>query len=261
MMNFSQFSLAIFLVSFTCLFILPLPAQSDLSARDIVQKSNEKVLGRTSLSDMTMEIIRPDWSRSMSMQAWTLGQDYEMVLITAPAREKGQVFLKRESNMWNWLPQIGRMIKIPPSMMMQSWLGSDFTNNDLMRINSLVEDYQHEILDSDTVEGYDCYKIQLTPKPEAPVVWGKVIMWVSKGEFFQNRVEYYDEDLKLVNVLTGTEMRRMDDRVIPTKLTMTVTTKPGHRTVVTTGFARFNEPLDKDFFSAQMMKRLRPRSN
>lgn len=100
---------------------------------EIIKKADEKFRGTSSQGEMTMIIQRPTWSREVSMKNWTLGNDYSMIYITAPAKEKGQVFLKRHNEMWNWVPSIERMIKIPPSMMMQSWMGSDFTNDDLVR--------------------------------------------------------------------------------------------------------------------------------
>ncbi len=128
-----------------------------------------------------MTIVRPTWTRKVSMKTWSLGNDYYMILITAPAQDKGQVFLKRHTEMWNWMPSISRIIRIPPSMMGQNWMGSDFTNNDLVKANSIVDDYTHTLLGNETIEGYDCYKIQLFPKPDAAVVWDKIIVWIAKG--------------------------------------------------------------------------------
>ncbi len=241
------------------MFIAPITAQSDLTAKEIVQKATDKMLGKTSIAEQTMEIVRPDWSRAMSMQSWSEGVDYYLILITEPARDKGQVFLMRKPDMWNWVPTINRMIKIPPSMMTQAWMGSDFSNNDLVRINSLVEDYDHEITGSETIDGYDCHKIDLMPKADSPVVWGKVIMWISKKEFFENKIEYYDESFELINVMTSTEMKKMGDRIIPTKLTMSIANKPGNQTILITTYAEFNKAIDKNFFSEQNMKRVRPR--
>ena len=152
------------------------------NATEIVKKANDLMNGRSSQSTATMTIVRPTWTRKVSMKTWSLGNDYYMILITAPAQDKGQVFLKRHTEMWNWMPSISRIIRIPPSMMGQNWMGSDFTNNDLVKENSIVDDYTHTLLGNETIEGYDCYKIQLVPKPNAAVVWDKIIVWIAKGQ-------------------------------------------------------------------------------
>ena len=111
---------------------LPSFAQN-LSAREIVKKANDKATGNTSQGKMKMTIVRPDWTREVTMKSWSKGTQYYLIYITEPARDKGQVFMKRDQDMWNWMPGINRMIKLPPSMMGQSWMGSDFTNDDLVR--------------------------------------------------------------------------------------------------------------------------------
>jgi len=126
--------------------------------KEIIRISDEKFRGTSSEGEMTMIIQRPTWSREVSMKNWSLGTEYSLIYITAPAKEKGQVFLKRDKEMWNWVPNIERMIKIPPSMMMQSWMGSDFTNDDLVRESSIVKDYTHKLLGEEIVDGYNCYK-------------------------------------------------------------------------------------------------------
>ncbi len=130
-------------------FILLFPFQQDysqeLTAKEIVKKADDKERGLTSKGEMTLTIIRPDWSRSISMKSWSKGTEYSLIYITAPAKEKGQVFLKRKTDMWNWIPSVERIIKIPPSMMMQSWMGSDYTNDDLVKESSIVVDYTQKL--------------------------------------------------------------------------------------------------------------------
>jgi outer membrane lipoprotein-sorting protein len=204
-----------------------------------------------------MIIERSTWSREISMKNWTLGNEYSLIYITAPAKEKGQVFLKRKNEMWNWVPTIERMIKIPPSMMMQSWMGSDFTNDDLVRESSLVKDYTHKLAGEEIIQGYDCYKIELSPKPDAPVVWGKIFMWISKDKYFWLKAEYYDEDDYLVNTETLSEIKRMDDREMPTRLEMIPVDKEGQKTVLIFDEIEFNINLKESFFSQQNMRRIR----
>lgn len=234
-------------------------AQDDEQAKAIVQKAHEITLGKTSKSIMTMEIIRPEWSRSVSMQSWSMGTEYYIIYIMSPARDKGQVFLKRENNMWNWIPGIGRMIKIPPSMMMSSWMGSDFNNDELMKESSLVKDYTHQFDGEEEINGYLCYKIVLTPLPTAPVVWGKVILWISKEKSFTLKSEFYDEDEKLVNVQTASQIKKFGDRELPSYLEMIPVNKEGHKTTLKVEKAEYNvKDINENMFSQQMMKRIRP---
>jgi len=229
----------------------------DIDAREIVRRANDLARGLNSYTTASMQIVRPDWTREMTMKSWSLGTDYYMILITAPARDKGQVFLKRENDMWNWVPRVQRAVKIPPSMMNQSWMGSDFTNNDLVRIDSLVIDYTHEILAEETIEGYETYQIELMPLPEAPVVWGRVVLWIAKTEYFMLRAEFYDEDGELINRQTASEVRSMDDREIPTRMVMEDARKPGHQTIMVTETADFHFDVDEAFFSQQQMRTVR----
>lgn len=224
---------------------------------EIIKNADEKFRGNSSKGELTMIIERPTWSRTVSMKNWTLGNEFSLIYITAPAKEKGQVFLKREREMWNWVPNIERMIKIPPSMMMQSWMGSDFTNDDLVSESSLVEDYNHKLLGEEKIEGYDCYKIELIPHDDAPVVWGKLMMWVSKEEYHWLKAEYYDEENYLVKTEVMSEIKQMDDRVMPTRLEMIPEDEEGHKTVLIFDNMEFNIDLKESFFSQQNMRRIR----
>jgi len=126
-----------------------------LSAKEIIQRTDEKSRGLSSLGTMTMTITRPDWTRTITMKTWSKSREYSLVLITAPAKDKGQVFLKLKTEMWNWVPSIDKTIKIPPSMMLQSWMGSDFTNDDLVKQSSIVVDYTHKSLGKEKVRDMD----------------------------------------------------------------------------------------------------------
>ncbi|HVZ96583.1 MAG TPA: outer membrane lipoprotein-sorting protein [Chitinophagaceae bacterium] len=230
-------------------------AQTDATA--IVTKANDLMNGRSSESIATMHIVRPGWTRDVSLKTWSLGNDYYMIYITAPAQDKGQVFLKRKAEMWNWMPSISRIIKIPPSMMGQNWMGSDFTNNDLVKANSIVDDYTHTLLGMENVEGYECYKIQLTPKPNAAVVWDKIIAWIAKDKYFLLKAEYYNEDGELVNREIQSDIKHFGDRDLPSRLVMTPVKDPGKQTVLIFEKLTFNLPVKEDFFSQQNMKNIR----
>jgi len=226
-------------------------------AREIVEKANELIRAKSSYSEITMEVIKPDWSRKMRMKIWSLEPDYGLVLITEPAKEKGMVTLKRKKEVWNWVPSVNRVIKLPPSMMLQSWMGSDFTNDDLVRQSSIVEDYTHAIASEEEMEGYDCYKIDLIPKPEAGVVWGKIITWISKEGYLQLRADYYDEDLVIIKSMIGSEVKKLGGRTIPCHWEMIPHDEPGQKTVMDYLEIEFNIDIDESYFSQQNMKRLR----
>jgi outer membrane lipoprotein-sorting protein len=229
----------------------------DLSARQIVQRANDKANGNTSQGIMKMTIVRPDWSREVTMKSWSKGTEFYLIYITEPVRDKGQVFMKRGQDMWNWMPSINRMIKLPPSMMGQSWMGSDFTNDDLVRMNSIIDDFTHQITGSEKIEGYDCYIIELIPKPEAAVVWGKIKLWISKEDYFELKGEYFDEDGQIVNEMTSSNIRQMGDRRLPSKMVMVPVDKPGNQTILEMVDVVFNKPIEDDFFSQQNMKNAR----
>jgi len=226
-------------------------------ATSIIKKSDDRMRGSTSYSEMTMKIVRPSYERSISMKNWQKGNRYSMILITAPAREKGQVFLKRGNEMWNWIPNISRMIKLPPSMMSQSWMGSDYTNDDLIKQSSIVVDYDHKILSEEEIRGHKTWKIELIPKPDAPVVWGKIIAWVDKENYNQLRVEFYDEENELVNTQILKNIREMDGREIPTTWEMIPADEPDQKTVIELEKIEFNQTIADGFFSQQNMKRIR----
>lgn len=240
---------------FTCTAVF----SQEVDAKSIVEKSNNLMLGKSSFSKMTMTITRPEWTRTVSMQSWSLGYDYYIIYITAPARDKGQIFLKRQRDMWNWIPSINRMIKIPPSMMMQSWMGSDFTNDDLVRANSIVNDYTHKIIGEEVIEDFDCYIIELIPLPEAPVVWGKIKIWLSKSEYFQLKSEFYNDYMELETTQLASEVMQMGDRRLPSLLSMKKANNPRHMTQLKIEQQEFNiSTINDAFFSQQNMKRLRP---
>jgi len=226
----------------------------ELSAREIVKKADEKGRGMTSQGVMTLTIVRPDWTRSITLKSWSKGTEYSLIYITAPAKEKGQVFLKRQNDMWNWVPSIERLIKIPPSMMMQSWMGSDYTNDDLVKESSIVVDYSQKLSGREKVRDMECYKIELIPLPDAAVTWGKVITWITVDGFNQWEAEYYDEDSTIVNVMNASDIKRMGDREIPTKLEIDPVNKKGNKTVLVINSMIFNQPISESFFSQQNMK-------
>ena len=239
-----------FLISL-CQFIFP------QTAKEVVQKADQLMKSNSSYSEVKMTIVKPDWSRTMGLKIWSLEPDYALIYVTEPARDKGTVTLKRKNEVWNWIPSAQKVIKIPPSMMMQSWMGSDFTNDDLVKQSSIVQDYTHKFIGDENINGYDCWKIQLTPKPDAGVVWGKIVSWISKKEYFQLKADYYDEDENIVKSFNGSDPQKMDDRTVLTHWEMVPVDEPGNKTILDYDKIDFNIKIDQSFFSEQNMKRVR----
>jgi len=237
-------------------FFIGSPTQ-DLTAEQIIKKSEENFRGATNVAEIKMTINRPKWTREMVMKSWSIEDRLAMILVKEPVRDKGTAFLKNEKEIWNWVPSIEKVVKLPPSMMMQSWMGSDFTNDDLVRNSSIIQDYTHSILGEEKVDGYDCYKIELMPKPDAPVVWGKIVSWISKDSYLQLKSEFYDEDDYLINLMEGENVKEVDGRTIPTKLTITPVDDEGNQTIVEYISIDFDAEIDPNMFSVQKMKRLR----
>jgi outer membrane lipoprotein-sorting protein len=229
-----------------------------LSATDIVRKADEKFNGeKSSLMVMSMTIIRPTWQRTVEFKNWSLGRDYALTLITAPAKDLGQTYLKRSTEMWSWNPSISRLIKFPPSMMSQGWMGSDYTNDDILKESSVVNDYTHETVGEEIIDGRLCSKIKMIAKENAAVVWGRQLRWIDKKDFLVMKVELYDEEGILVRTEKGSEIKMMDGRTIPSRLELIPADEPGNRTVVDIKDIKFNVQIPESFFSQQNMKNIR----
>jgi outer membrane lipoprotein-sorting protein len=242
----------------TALLLFPSHLSSSQDASEIIRMADEKMQGeKTSISTMTMTIVRPTWERTISFKNWSKGRDYALTLVTAPAKEQGQAFLKHKNDIWNWNPKISRMIKLPPSMMSQGWMGSDFSNDDLLKESSIVVDYDHRLMGEEKIEGWDCYIIELLPHEDASVVWGKIIKWISRDEYLQMKSEYYDEDGYLIKTELSFDVKKMDDRLIPTRFELVPEEEQGNKTIVTMDDIKFNQPIEDAFFSQQNMKQIR----
>jgi outer membrane lipoprotein-sorting protein len=232
--------------------------QSVLTATEIIQKADDKFNGEESgISEMSMTIVRPSWTRTVEFKSWSKDNDLSLTLITAPAREKGQTFLKRGNEMWSWNPTINRLIKLPPSMMSQGWMGSDYTNDDILKESSIVKDYSHEIIGEEAVEGRNCYKIKMTAKEDAAVIWGSQVRWIDKQDFLFLKAELYDEDGYLIRTELASNIKTMDGRLIPTMIELIPEEEEGHKTIVEIKKIEFNTPIQDSFFSQQNMKSVR----
>lgn len=238
------------------LFGIPLAMQAQ-NAYEIVKKAEDKARGEQAYGEMKMTIVRPTWSREITMKTWTKGEDYSLVVITSPARDKGTAFLKRKKEIWNWQPSIDRSIKLPPSMMMQSWMGSDFTNDDLVKQSSMVTDFTHKLIGREMVEARSCFKIEFTPKPDAAVVWGKIMMWIDEKDYLELKVEFYDEDGYLVNTMYGKNIKKIGGRTLPTLMELIPADKEGQKTIIEQLALDFDVKLDESYFSVQNLKRVK----
>ncbi|MCF8371027.1 MAG: outer membrane lipoprotein-sorting protein [Bacteroidales bacterium] len=250
------------IVCFMCFMLLgwifpTLVKAQEMTAKEIIKAADDKMQGKTNYAEMTMKVVRPTWEREVKFKSWGKDRNYSLTLITYPAKEKGQTFLKREQEMWNWNPTINRMIKLPPSMMSQGWMGSDYSNDDILKESSIVVDYEHSIIGAETLEGKECWKLQLIPKEEAAVVWGKIIKWITKDDYLQLKSEYYDEDNYLVKTDVASQIKMMGDREIPTYIEIIPADEPGKKTIVTIDKAEFDIQIPDDYFSQQYMKRVR----
>jgi outer membrane lipoprotein-sorting protein len=251
--TFSAMKLYRFVFLICCLIWFPAPAQD---AREIVRKADEKARGTTSITDMSMKVQRPNWSKEMRMKAWTKGNKLAMIQILSPEKERGIVYLKKDKEVWNWIPVIERNVKMPPSMMSQSWMGTDFTNDDLVKEFSIVEDYVHTILGEEVVGSRNCYRIELNPKPESAVVWGKVILWIDRNDLIVMKAEYFDEDAFPINRLVATEVKILGGRLLPSVMEMIPLDKKGQKTIITYHSIEFDRGIDDGFFTVQQMQRL-----
>ncbi len=230
----------------------------NLTPTEIVRKADEKFNGEKSgYSVMAMTIVRPSWERTVEFRSWSLGTDYALTLITAPAREKGQSFLKRSNEMWSWNPSINRLIKLPPSMMSQGWMGSDYTNDDILRESSAVKDYTHQLEGEESTGGRSCFKIKLEAKPDAGIIWGRQVWWIDKKDYIIMKAELFDEDGYLVRTEIASDLKVFDGRLVPSVIELIPAEKEGNRTIVKISEMKFNIEVVESFFSQQNMKSVR----
>ena len=226
-------------------------------AYEIVKKTEDKLRGNQSYSELSMTIVRPRWERTIALKSWSRGTQNSLILITHPARDRGTVYLKKGKEIYNWIPSIERNIKLPPSMMSQSWMGSDFTNDDLVNESSLIRDYQHELIGEVEVDGRKAWKIELVPNETAAVVWGKVILHIDQNEYIHLRTEFYDEEIDLVNIMEAKEIKDLGGKMLPSVLIMTPVDQEGHKTIMRYQSLDFDVNIPREYFTTQYMKRIR----
>jgi len=191
-------------------------------AAEIVKAAIDNWRGLSSYGEMTMTIHRPSWERSMSMRGWTSGSKKSLVRVTAPKKDAGNGTLMVDNNMWSYSPKVNRVIKVPSSMMSQSWMGSDFSNKDISRADDIVDQYDHTLLATDEIDGHTVHTVQSIPHEEAAVVWGKEVLRIRDDHVLLSQ-EFWDQDDALVKTLETLEIGEMGGRTIALRQRMAKT--------------------------------------
>ncbi|MCI5160967.1 MAG: outer membrane lipoprotein-sorting protein [Candidatus Electrothrix sp. AX5] len=229
---------------------------TSLGVDQVIRKVEDNLNGKTAVMEMSMVVKTKRAERTMKMKSWSVGNKKSFIKILYPGKDKGITFLKLDNAMWQYVPRIEKTIKIPASMMLQSWMGSDFSNDDLVRESSISEDYTKKLLEETETE----YRVELLPKPDAAVVWGKIIFAVSKQYFLPTTVQYFDEDGALIRVMSYTDVQPLGDdgnRFYPMAWTVTPqeSEKTGHQTAIKITEAVFDSEVDPSYFSKRALKR------
>ncbi|MFM8269174.1 MAG: outer membrane lipoprotein-sorting protein [Pseudomonadota bacterium] len=227
---------------------------SSEKAQNIISSGEKQMRGNSSQSTMRMVIKRPTYERELLLRAWAVGLEKAVVEILKPAKEEGVVSLRLEQNMWNYLPKTDQVVRVPSSLMLQSWMGSDFTNDDLMKASSLSRDYTHTILKNEMIRGENTVLIECLPRPNAPVVWGKVLYWARTEDNLPVRQRFYDDKGKLVRTLDFSAFKKMDDRIIPTELRIEKADGTQEATTVTYEKTLFDREIPSRIFSQNEIK-------
>lgn len=241
-----------FLLPLACLLLLPGLAGA-MDAEAIIGRVEDNLTGKSAIMTFTMVVHNSRSERTMKMESYSVGKKKSFIKILYPGKDKGITFLKIDDSMWQYVPRIEKTIKIPASMMLQSWMGSDFTNDDLVRESSLQDDYTPGLLQETPTN----YQLELHPHEDAAVVWGRIVMSVSKQYFLPVTVSYYDEDDVLVRVLDYMEVKQYGNRFYPSHWLMSPKEegKEGNQTEIMVNEAAFDTAIDPDYFSKRALKR------
>jgi len=226
---------------------------ADLNAADIVKQALDHWRGVSSVGEMTMVIHRPDWERTMSMKAWTQGADKSLIRITAPKKDRDNSTLLLDNSMWNYSPKIRRVIRIPSSMMGQSWMGSDFSNNDVSRSDDIVDQYTHTLLGTSVLDGKVVYQIQSVPLEEAAIVWGREVLTIRDDWVLLEQL-FYDQDDVLVQKLETLEIGKMGGRTSALRQRMEKVDVEGEWTEIQINQMDYEVDLDDRLFTVANLK-------
>ncbi len=230
------------------------PAEEIRDIQVLVDRMDRLYRSETSYAELEMEIRTPHWRRTLRMKMWTEGMRKTFVTILAPKKEAGTSTLRVGTEMWNYFPRINKVIKVPPSMMMGSWMGSDFTNDDLVKESSLAVDYHPAF---GTPGNDSVYEIVLTPREETPTVWGRIVLTIRKSDLIPVSYVYFDESGDPMREMTFSGPTDFGGRTLPAVLEMKPLKKDGHRTVIRYLDAHFDRPPAKDTFTRRNLRRRR----
>jgi outer membrane lipoprotein-sorting protein len=237
------------------------PARAEtLDAAEIVRRAEDALRGKTAEMKLRMTITTPRWTRELVIRSWDdRAHDRSFVRVLEPPKDKGTAFLRDRDAFWTWLPRVERAMRIPPSMMLQSWMGSDFTNDDLARESSLEKDYTAVLVGEKDLDGVTAYLLELRPKPEAPVVFAKLELYIEKARYAPLLYVYYDEPepgrLEALRRLRFSDVRDVQGRPLPHVWEMTPLDKEGHSTRVTLEEAELDQPLADSLFTQENLRR------
>jgi len=221
-----------------------------VTAAELVQQVQDRLRSDTSIARYSMRIETASWQREVRLVAWDdRTKKRFFIRILAPRRDKNTTWLKDGTNLWMYLPKLERDIRIPPSMMLSNWMGSDFTNDDLVKMESVVRDYSHQLLSDQS----GVYTVASTPKPDAPVVWGKIVRRI-RHDMMPLSEDYYDEHGKHIRHLAFDRVRHMGGRDIPSRWIMQGMATPDKRTVMILEDIRFDTPIPDSVFSRANMR-------
>jgi outer membrane lipoprotein-sorting protein len=236
------------------------PAFCEKTVEEIVDEANKLLRGQSSHSRISMKIETPKWERTLEIEAWNHGRNRALMRIHAPAKERGNGTLKVDKELWNWLPNVERVIKIPPSMMHSSWMGSDFTYEDVVKADSIVKDYTHRVVEKKPAGEFTRYVIESTPKPDAPVVWGRIVSTVdldAQGVVPRTEEDYSERGDKM-RTLSFLDVKNMGGKRLPTRVECLPHKKEGHKTTITYQRLDFDLDFAPDFFGLRTLQKPLP---
>jgi len=237
----------------------PAARADEIDVHELVRRAEDALRGKTAMMLLRMTITTPRWTRELVIRSYDdHDHDRSFSRVLEPAKDKGTGFLRDHDAFWTWLPKVERAMRIPPSMMLQPWMGSDFTNDDLARESSLEKDYEPRALGEKEIEGVAALGLELTPKPEAPVVWARVELWIEKARLAPLLFIYYDEPepgkFEALRELRFSDVRMVDGRPLPHVWLMVPGDKPGHSTRVVLEEAAFDVKLDDEIFTQKHLR-------
>jgi outer membrane lipoprotein-sorting protein len=242
--------------SFLPLLLLALPGllvAEERSATQIVRDAVDHWRGLSSYTVMSMVIHRPDWERSMTMEAWTKGDERALVRVVEPKKDRGNGTLTQDNNMWTFSPKVNRVIKVPSSMMGQSWMGSDFSNKDVARADDIIDQYDHTLLGTDIVDGVTVHRIKSIPHEDAAVVWGSEVLTIREDHVVLEHA-FYDQDGELVKTLRSLETGEMGGRVIAKRQRMMKTDTPDEWTEIAVVEVEYDLNLKDSLFTLSNLR-------